>query len=129
MGEGAQRREVSYRSACTECARRKQRVTNPKLGHFQNGRLLCIHAENAKHIPSATVSGHAADVRNARWPTNVVSRTPTSQLQTGLPWIGRERIVPTTKPARTQETNSTLKAQEVMILTLWVICLPILFLI
>ncbi|VTT80579.1 unnamed protein product [Fusarium fujikuroi] len=25
MGEGAQRREVSYRSACTECARRKQR--------------------------------------------------------------------------------------------------------
>ncbi|KAF9779690.1 hypothetical protein IL306_001621 [Fusarium sp. DS 682] len=25
MGEGAQRREVSYRSACTECARRKQK--------------------------------------------------------------------------------------------------------
>ncbi|KAJ4016886.1 hypothetical protein NW766_005087 [Fusarium irregulare] len=25
MGEGAQRREASYRSACTECARRKQK--------------------------------------------------------------------------------------------------------
>ncbi|KAM0423993.1 hypothetical protein ACHAPD_002476 [Fusarium lateritium] len=25
MGEGAQRKEASYRSACTECARRKQK--------------------------------------------------------------------------------------------------------
>lgn len=29
MGEGAQRKEASYRSACTECARRKQKVTKP----------------------------------------------------------------------------------------------------
>ncbi|KAG8674388.1 hypothetical protein FPOAC1_000355 [Fusarium poae] len=48
MGEGAQRKETSYRSACTECARRKQKVTKPSLPSHCNREWPCNGCQKRK---------------------------------------------------------------------------------